>query len=93
VRTGVIRRRKACEITGARGLDPYRTHLVESNPVGGSVVAFFAPLVDENPVCITEEVRFAVDSPARGQDSKPPFLLSERQCRRMRDRSHAETND
>jgi hypothetical protein len=38
-------------------------------------------------------VRFAVDSPARGQDSKPPFLLSERQCRRMRDRSHAETND
>ena len=53
-------------------------------------MAFFAPLVDENPVCITEEVRFAVDSPARGQDSKPPLLLSERQCRRMRDRSHAE---
>jgi hypothetical protein len=42
------------------------------------VVAFFAPLVDENPVCITEEVRFAVDSPARGRDSKPPFPSSER---------------
>ena len=81
-----------CDHRG-RGLDPYRTYLVEGNPIGGSVVAFFAPLVDENPVCITEEVRFAVDSPARGQDSKPPFLLSERQCRRMRDRSHAETND
>src|SRR5690348_2643070 len=55
-RAGVIRRRKACETTGAEDLTPYSTHLVKkSNPLGGSVVAFCAPLLNENRVCITEE--------------------------------------
>ena len=55
-------------------------------------MAFFAPLVDENPMCITEEVRFPVDLPARGQDSnrRSPYRKA---MPPDADRSHAETND